>query len=94
MTTIKYTGIADERHLSAADLEKLGVDKAHQKDLVFLRGVALEVDEKVADALLGESGIALIGRKQFAKGEDAPANQLELPLNDGAGLETPAKVKR
>lgn len=51
MPNLTYTGRADVREFTAADFKRLGVEDA--KKTTFHNGEAVEVDEAVAEVLIG-----------------------------------------
>jgi hypothetical protein len=93
MAQIKYMGFG-HRSLNAADLKKAGVEEGFSKTL-FVGGVATEVDDSVAKAILDNAG--LFGKFEAVTGDDS-ANQLDIPTSTASESETtataPAKAAR
>lgn len=82
MAQVKFTGRADARILSAADLAKAGVEGFTKRE--FRKGEAVEVDDTVAKALIDNSDI-------FGDFESAEADaEREASKSDTTATETGA----
>lgn len=67
MRTIKYTGTSDAQTFDAEDMKKEGVEGF--KKTTFRKGEPVEVDDAVAEQLLGKEGI--FGPYSFEEVEEA-----------------------
>lgn len=90
MATVKYTGRADARVLSARDLKLAGVEGFSKT--TFLRRRAVEVDDEVAQALtenkLFGGEFQLVDEEEETSDEEAEAS-FKTPAESAEDIETP-----
>lgn len=75
---IQYVGMADVRIVTPGDLKTLGLEESDFKKTNFEPGYDYEVDDKVAEVLLGAETFA----GEFSESDDASSKAVEV---DSAG---------